>query len=335
MPTRNARNARNRQAHAYSQSEIDSLMGVPIPTRIRCGRCERNLPQTQYSTRQLTDLRWQVRTAGNYTQPINCRRCTGEPLVEIECFMCHKTKGLEEFAKSQRCSPDHAQCFKCTEELVTRLPPAHRGGRGFVTPDTANGHTPDYWTSAPSDFESSGWSANGDANALEDGGVPLSQDFQRGLSISGSTSGPLIETDSEVSYQGRNGINDGWSEARSGHTGSWHTGTRSTAAGSGINSNGFNPNAYGRPLATSNAGTQRSYPSSVAEHSEMSGSRQFPRVRAFRPGDSSDISAGPVRSPFVRPAGDTTRELDQSWQSDSEEEDDDDDDDSDGDNTTI
>ncbi|EAT85278.2 hypothetical protein SNOG_07812 [Parastagonospora nodorum SN15] len=260
MPTRNARNARNRQAHAYSQSEID---------------------------RQLTDLRWQVRTAGNYTQPINCRRCTGEPLVEIECFMCHKTKGLEEFAKSQRCSPDHA------------------------------------------------WSANGDANALEDGGVPLSQDFQRGLSISGSTSGPLIETDSEVSYQGRNGINDGWSEARSGHTGSWHTGTRSTAAGSGINSNGFNPNAYGRPLATSNAGTQRSYPSSVAEHSEMSGSRQFPRVRAFRPGDSSDTSAGPVRSPFVRPAGDTTRELDQSWQSDSEEEDDDDDDDSDGDNTTI
>jgi len=85
-------------------------MGVAIPDRIKCGRCEKNLPQARYSTKQLTDLRWQIKTNGRCTQPIICRRCTGEPLVEIECFMCHKTKGLEEFAKSQRCRPDHAVC---------------------------------------------------------------------------------------------------------------------------------------------------------------------------------------------------------------------------------
>jgi DNA repair protein RAD7 len=82
-------------------------MRIAIPDKIRCGSCRKNFGQAKYSTKQLTDLRYHIKTTGAVTA-VRCRTCTGAPIVEIECMMCHKTKGLEEFAKSQARKPDNA-----------------------------------------------------------------------------------------------------------------------------------------------------------------------------------------------------------------------------------
>ena len=147
---------------------------MAIPAKIKCGRCSKNLPHTKYSTKQLTDLRYQISQGVREPKPINCHSCTGNQLVEIECTMCHKTKGLEEFAKCQR-KPDTAvwrslpivlsqlticqKCYKCTEDQVTHEPVNddhyERTDGAFVTPDHSGGHVPDYWTSASSTTGSS------------------------------------------------------------------------------------------------------------------------------------------------------------------------------------
>jgi hypothetical protein len=87
---------------------ISRLRGVPVPSKIKCGRCHKNFPPTKYSTKQLTDLRYQLHHHGRQSTAINCVNCTGQQIVEIECTMCHKTKGLDEYAKSQRSKPDTA-----------------------------------------------------------------------------------------------------------------------------------------------------------------------------------------------------------------------------------
>jgi DNA repair protein RAD7 len=87
---------------------VHRLKGIPVPPKIKCGRCYKNLPPTKYSTKQLTDLRSQIHQTGRQTAAINCQTCTGQHLVELECTICHKTKGLEDFAKSQKSKPDTA-----------------------------------------------------------------------------------------------------------------------------------------------------------------------------------------------------------------------------------
>jgi hypothetical protein len=146
------------------------LKGIPVPPKIKCGRCQKNLPPTKYSTKQLTDLRYQIHHTGRQTGAINCQPCTGQQIVEIECTVCHKTQGLEAFARSQRSKPDDAvrptlcsdplilmmtqRCFKCTDDLVSHQPvneDRYNGTRSaFVTPDTYDGYMPDYWSSVDS-----------------------------------------------------------------------------------------------------------------------------------------------------------------------------------------
>jgi DNA repair protein RAD7 len=97
------------QVHAWSPEEIERLSQVPVPAKIKCGHCHKNVIHTRFSTKQLTDLRYHLKTTGKMCA-INCKPCTGQPMVEVECVMCRKTKGLEEFAKSQRAKPDSAVC---------------------------------------------------------------------------------------------------------------------------------------------------------------------------------------------------------------------------------
>ena len=40
--------------------------------------------------------------------------CSGQQIVEIQCTVCGVTKGIEEFAKSQRADSDTARCLRCT-----------------------------------------------------------------------------------------------------------------------------------------------------------------------------------------------------------------------------
>ncbi|KAL5116011.1 UV-damaged DNA-binding protein rad7 [Pleosporales sp. CAS-2024a] len=339
---------RRGQVHAYGPNEINDLMNVELPPRIKCGRCDVGLPPAKYSTKQLTDLRFHFKTQGNYDKRINCQKCTGQPIVEIECIMCHKTKGILDFAKSQRTKPDDAKCYACIAKQVSREPVNHRAyeeGVNFRTPDHSNGATPEYWTTAGSDMESSGWaSVSGDHDTHDKGGVSLSHVFDRAMSISGSTSGTLISTD--IFYPGGSANTSASSQVRSGE--SWRSPPGSTAGGSANTGDRFKPNAYGRAAAASTAGTQRTYPSSVAEYSDAATTSRFARIRAYKADGSADDSGtllaaaasnrmrGAVQSPFVRPSGDEGRELDAAWHSDSEEEDNDDDDsDSDGENTVV
>lgn len=128
----------------------------------------------------------------------------------------------------------------------------------------------------------------------------MSNHFQRNMSLNnGSVSDSLI--DSEYAYPTQ--VNNGnGSDVQSS---SWRTGS-STAHG-GSASSGFNLNAYGRP-ARSNAGTERTYASSMVEWSETSEVRSngWAKIKAYRPpspppggfsasasGDAAS-SAGPV-----------------------------------------
>jgi hypothetical protein len=189
----------------------------------------------------------------------------------------------------------------------------------------------------------------------------LASYHRRAESADGSGRETLIDTGSSNSGPGVNDEPDQWSEVRAK---SWHTNSARSASASA--NSGFNPNKYGRPSASSNSGTQRTYASSVAERSDESNIRPggWAKIKAYRP--PSPVQAyeqamaarsgdRPVRSPFVvsnfygqgsdtveklmisqRPAGDTEREIQEAWGSeDDSEEEDEEDSDSDGDNTVI
>lgn len=70
--------------------------------------CLKNYNVAMYSEKQLTDVRWQLSRANKITTNPKCLKCAGQTIVEIECVMCHKTKGLEDFAKAQRKKLDDA-----------------------------------------------------------------------------------------------------------------------------------------------------------------------------------------------------------------------------------
>jgi hypothetical protein len=137
----------------------------------------------------------------------------------------------------------------------------------FVTPDSHNGYTPDYWSSNDSKAGSSAtgyyWSSvNGDSEDRK-GGIALSGEIQRAMSINGSIPETLIETEYSLSGRAAYGNADGGSEMR---TGSWHT--KSSGVGSASVGSSSNPNGHGR--LASNSGTQYSYASTVAERSDAS-----------------------------------------------------------------
>lgn len=73
--------------------------------------------------------------------------------------MCGKTKGLEEFAKSQRNKPDTAQCFRCTEIQVNdeaiNKDRYEDPDKAFCPGDHSAGKTPDYFSGNSSTTESS------------------------------------------------------------------------------------------------------------------------------------------------------------------------------------
>lgn len=79
---------------------------------MKCNMCLRNYNAANFSEKQKTDARWQISKQGRITTNPRCFKCTGGQLVEIECSHCHNTKGLEDFAKSQRRKPGDAVCMR-------------------------------------------------------------------------------------------------------------------------------------------------------------------------------------------------------------------------------
>jgi hypothetical protein len=122
-------------------------------------------------------------------------------------------------------------------------------------------------------------SDNGSPRRHEGGGIDLSEHFQRTVSISGSVSERLI--DSEFSYSSANEAKRGpWSEVAG--TGSWHTGSATARSAS----SSFNPNKYGNPSAPSMSGSMHSFNSSIVEQSQSGSERVetkngFAKIKAY------------------------------------------------------
>ncbi|KAI1568401.1 Stc1 domain containing protein [Pyrenophora tritici-repentis] len=314
-----------KQAHVYNQDDIDRLKGIALPPRLKCGLCHKNVPLIRFSTKQQTDARSQIRSFGKILKHINCQDCVGRQTVELECSMCGKTKGIDSFARTQRRKTDTAKCFVCIERQLADN--AYEEGKyedlsNAFTPDHSNGHAPEYFSSALSSTASNvddGWKSVNDGSrrrqeleangarrkGLVDGGIALSTDFQRALSMSGSASDSLIDT--EYAFPaGRNGDGDS-SEPR---TKSWHTKSIEVLSAS----SGFDPNAYGRRTTPSVSGSSRSFASSVAERSDTTKIRPngWAKIRAApRASIANNISAQEIRDSYAN----RLREAEQAAQS--------------------
>ncbi|KAF2830254.1 hypothetical protein CC86DRAFT_379695 [Ophiobolus disseminans] len=343
-----------RQVHAYTQEEIEKLKSIALPEKVKCGRCNKSMGHARYSEKQLTDYRWQIKNGARPIKLPRCQKCAGgNQLVELECTMCHVTKGLGDFARTQRNVPDTAQCFQCTDIQVAHQPYSEERyadqTRPFVTADhSTDGVIPDYWSSSSSTHGTStagDWETiNGDNDTNSEGGIALSHDFQHGMDLTGSVTDSLIGSEySAFPVRGSGAGANGGGGTRV--TGSWQTGSTGPASASTTRSasSGFNPNGYGRPSATSNAGTERSYRSSVAERSAAPEVRPngWAKIRAYQAPTAPRRASppAPVRQP-IRPDGDAQREIEadtNAWDDASDEEGDadSDSDDSDGDNTVI
>jgi Stc1 domain len=93
--------------------------------RIKCEVCKKFRMQNAFSNRQLDAVRHAVVIHGQEALSdslpgyAKCRHCTGGQTVELHCFVCDKTKGLDEFSKAQRRNPDSAVRPPLTETSRT------------------------------------------------------------------------------------------------------------------------------------------------------------------------------------------------------------------------
>lgn len=318
---------------------MDRVKGVPLPPKVKCGRCQSHLAPARFSNKQLTDARYQIIKHGRIINLINCMKCTGQQIVELECTACGQTKGLEEFAKSQRNKPDTATCFKCTEIKVnyhaiddSRY---EDQDKAFLPADDSAGNVPEYWSSQQSATDA--LSAAGDewASVTDEtehsmdkdtgsGGIALSTQFQA-MQLTRSVDESLIGSEHEHPAANNK---DGSNQVRSNK--SWHT----ASAGPRSNGSGFNKNAYGNSSFSSASGSVHSFASSVAEDScSEFRSNGWAKIRSAR-------NPSPIRRGPMRPMGDAEREgesMSNVWGgSDGEkDEDEDDDDDDDSDDDTV
>lgn len=249
------------------------------------------------------DARFQVKNQGRIVKNPNCKVCTGAPIVEIECIMCHKTQGLEEFSKVQRKNPSNAvrkncfimnerlvthtkqKCYKCIEDQVS-LDAVNDEKyedplKAFTTPDHSGGRIPEYFTSSTASTDDSFSTIEDDDSATSygsrsdlNGGIALSNNFHRVMSISDDVEESLIET--EYAFPPAPATDGGWSEIRAK---SWHTKSAIPS------SSGFHPNKYGNPRASTGSVSSRSmhsFASSQAERSEVLEIRAsgFAKIRA-------------------------------------------------------
>jgi hypothetical protein len=87
------------------------LRNVNLPPKLKCHYCNKSYNQANFSKKQLDDARLQIQNSGRIVQNPKCNKCTGGRVFELECVMCHKTKGEKDFSKTQRKAPDNAVCL--------------------------------------------------------------------------------------------------------------------------------------------------------------------------------------------------------------------------------
>ncbi|OAL49866.1 hypothetical protein IQ07DRAFT_631853 [Pyrenochaeta sp. DS3sAY3a] len=282
---------------AYFQDQYDQLKGIPLPAKIRCGRCLKHKAEANFSIKQLNEARLQVQASGKITKAPTCKPCTGQRIVEIECHVCGETKGLEQFAKTQRREPDTAVCYQCTEERVNHAPVDEEAyenpDQAFYKDHNTHGTCPDYF--APG-ISGNGSTSNDDWKDTSNnaGGVALLSADLENMKFSKCIED--IGDASESSYSSismyKNGPKDGGVDVR---TESWHT-TSSRPASS---ASGNPSKSESKPSTTaSELRSERTFGSSVAERSNITGSNSSGWAKK---------SSIPLGQP-MRPMGDISRD---------------------------
>ncbi|KAF2872924.1 Stc1 domain-containing protein [Massariosphaeria phaeospora] len=291
-------NRNKKYGQSYDLATMAALKGVPLPDKVKCDRCHRYLIQDRYSQNQLDKARYDIMKRGPTARYVaHCRGCAGGQTVEIECIMCHKTKGLEDFAKSQKKKPDSAKCFECVDEQLDREPieeERYEDPREAFRPleDSASAtEYPDYW--APS--TTAGGSEAGDfddqgSDDGESGGVRLSDNLSK-MSVSESIPESLIDSEYASPAVRAHGFGgnynpslaprggDGWNTVH--QTKSWHTKTTTTASAS----SGWDPTKYGAPGGRSGTpASAHTFNSNLTERSTTSPAKGgFARIKAYKP----------------------------------------------------
>ncbi|KAF2017262.1 hypothetical protein BU24DRAFT_147018 [Aaosphaeria arxii CBS 175.79] len=240
------------------------LAAVKLPPKLKCYRCEVWRTENSYSEKQKNIARESILYKGQSSPPnLVCNRCNGGPLVELECTSCNVTKGLEDFAKSQRAVADHAKCYECVEKHLDLNPIIDRTYenplRSHAIGDYSDGREPNYWEDTASQTDSS--IKDGYDSIDDHGGIALSANFQT-MSIQGNSMvGELIPGLS--SNSSTNGT------AKMTGTKSWDS--RSTYLSQNQDSN-----------------TAKTFNSSVAERSNLSQVKgSWAKIRAFTAKDDS------------------------------------------------
>ncbi|KAL9603159.1 MAG: hypothetical protein Q9219_001362 [cf. Caloplaca sp. 3 TL-2023] len=109
-------------AGGWSAEKAARLNNVQLPEKTRCKGCHKLKALSQYSNKQLIELRQRVagpqaeKAKAPAAEIITCRNCTSGQVQELTCILCHQTKSLEEFGKTQRKTPDLARCTICVHE---------------------------------------------------------------------------------------------------------------------------------------------------------------------------------------------------------------------------
>ncbi|KAF2116564.1 Stc1 domain-containing protein [Lophiotrema nucula] len=319
-------------AYAYDYQAVQSLKGVPLPAKLKCDRCEYYYGPQSYSEIQLNTARAALKNGGTRaTYKIKCRRCTGGQPVEVPCKMCGQTKGLEEFAKSQRAKPDNAECMACVEKRLA-LEAVNEDDyedprRAFRPLDHSGGNIPQYWAPSTNMSMASNASTYGLEDEEDDASGGISIGFGN-LSMSNTRSELLVDTEDGASEN----THPSWSA--SAQENGWATVQKKSRTPT--TSSGFNPNKYGNPAAraASVSGTERTWNSNFTDPSDtkVSASNKFAKIKAYKPEPSAPpsvkSSALSVKTVIQAPAEE------EAWDSD-DQEDDGDQDDSDDSDTVI
>ncbi|OCK73768.1 hypothetical protein K432DRAFT_398622 [Lepidopterella palustris CBS 459.81] len=287
----------------FNGLSADKLKGVKLPNKIKCGRCIKWKSQVNFSNKQLAEARYQYYKGGvNANVTINCRLCTGGQVVELECWMCHKTKGLDEFAKAQRSKPDNAKCMDCMQKQL-ELEPVDEAKYAKVKEEKKKGarSDTDYYASSAAaseidDHNSTGGISIGNLSltgsstrsysAASDDGTELDFDNSSHTLLSNISNGSRFMPSGAVPLGG-----DGWTVQK---TKSWRSSSLATSsiAGSVIaestSSSGFDPTRYGHPWECSNnrspsTAVSTNFPSDVTEQSSKLPARKFAKIPAYKP----------------------------------------------------
>ena len=220
---------------------------------MKCDKCDKWKGHQNFAAKRLNDARLKVHQRKTFS--ISCKQCVGTQIVEIECTRCSETKGLEEYAKSQR-KPDTAVCMACMEKQLELDPISGRqyedNRDAFMLPEKTE--WPDYWNPEAGSSRATDHATEHATDTSSTGGVSLNESMSH-LKLS-SKMGPA--------FSAANGADPSWKSSKSQSLlidVSDDTAPTAATAGSSATT-GFNPNKYGNPCSQS-VGSSKTWSTNV------------------------------------------------------------------------